>query len=99
MRLSPEHGEHLEGEQVGRRELALLLHELLDVRGDADSEQEVDHPGGVDDGHSPRSRIARTAISLGCAGAAVPRASMRAASSSGVGRVAVRASTARTYSE
>ena len=65
----------------------------------AHAEEEVDDGRRVDYGHSPRSRMSRTASSVGSTGWTGPRAAMRAASSAGVGREAARPSTPRTYSE
>jgi hypothetical protein len=98
-RVTPQHGDHLECEKVRRGKLCLSLHHREDVRRDTRAEQEVDDHGGVDDGHSPCSRRALTVASLGSRSCAAPRAWIRAASSAGVGRSAVRPSTPRTYSE
>jgi hypothetical protein len=55
--------------------------------------------GYLDGGHSPRSRITRTVTSIGSARPTLPRVSIRAANSAGVGRATARVSTPRRYSD
>jgi len=43
-RLSAEHGEDLEHDQIGGGQLALGGHHRLDLPGNADTEQEIDDP-------------------------------------------------------
>ena len=90
--------EHLEDQQVRRGKLVLGRHERFDLLRDAHAEQEVDDRRRIEDGHSPWSRIERTASTLDSPGSTMPRAAIRADSSAGVGRDALRASTERRYS-
>jgi hypothetical protein len=97
--LTPQYREYLKDEQVRCGKFVLGAHQRLDLLRDADAEQEVDDRGGVEDGHSPWSRIERTAVTLDSTDSTTPRAAIRADNSAGVGRDALRASTVRRYSE